>query len=291
MALQVVAGHDPLGPGHQHGGPLPVVALHRQGGQVRQAGGVDHRQRHQHGLGRLELLLGLVELTEHEAPHAADHGGHGPPSVPFHAVGPHALGVGHHGGRVLDPHVGPQQRHRQVDRGGAVAQRAVEGLVGGRQQVLETVVVGHADPVPGFGQHQRRVGQDLFGCEQVEPQPDGGAATLADEGQHVGQHQVAGGRELPGGHGVAHRGVHVALVPAPGAGPGVQDRPQSGFAHRQLGPQQLGEQVVIAVLAALGIEGHQEQVARLGQLGQQPTAPGPLEHRVAGRARQPTEHR
>jgi hypothetical protein len=96
--------------------------------------------------------------------------------------------------------------------------------------------------------------------------------------------------EVTGGAGVTDRLIDLAGRLVPGRGPPMQHRDQGRLAGAKLQPQQVGEQLMVAIPLAAVVQRHHKQVRRL-QLAQQRGRPSGLEHGVAQRTGQPLQHR
>ena len=161
------------------------------------------------------------------------------------------------------------------------------GVVQGRPGRLQ-VAVGHGHEGPG--QAEPGPGADQLGRQPGQPPRQGGALPGDQEGVDVLLDQPGRPDRVAGGQGVADGLVDHPVGLCPGGRGPVQLRHPFGLLLLEAGPQQVGEQVVVAPPAADLVQGDQEQVAPL-QLLQQPLAVGPAGDGVAQRSREPLQHR
>jgi len=102
--------------------------------------------------------------------------------------------------------------------------------------------------------------------------------------------QLCGILEIAGGDPVRNRGVRVALCPVPRRGSTMQLGCELGRNARELAPQQIAEELVVAVPLAARVERDEEQVRPRHRLQLLRTIV-PTGHGVAQRPEQPLEDR
>ena len=148
---------------------------------------------------------------------------------------------------------------------------ARSGSLGAGGQRRFGVVEPRLDRVEVTGHHQRPAGQDAedrasahHGLRQ-RPHPGQQQAVLPGAAQLRQRllHQVGGTVEVLGGERVPDRVRDEAVSGVPVAGPLVQIRHLVGVLGEQACVQDVGEQVVVAVPGALGVERDEEEVAAL----------------------------
>ena len=113
---------------------------------------------------------------------------------------------------------------------------------------------------------RERAGGDPFLAEQPQPEPNGGDLAGVDVDVVVTRDQVGGPVHIPAHQRMADRLVRRSRCPVPAARPLVQDRYDAELGPGQLGPQDLGEEMVVTEPLPALVERHQEQVLSLEQL-------------------------
>ena len=126
--------------------------------------------------------------------------------------------------------------------------------------------------------------------ETREPAFDGGGATLDVSRQSNGGHDPRHVCDVSRGLRVLERRLVIPLRLVPGGGATVQNRLEPGVVLGELAPQQVPEQVVIAVPDPLAVERDEEEIRTLDLLEFERRALVP-EHGVAECAAHPVEHR
>ena len=136
-------------------------------------------------------------------------------------------------------------------------------LVGCDDPALDLVKPPEVDPKPCLDQADVGLGGHLLGREPVDPASDRFGASALQELVPVSGDQIDRGADIAGRRGMLDRLVHLTLVRVPGRRPLVE-RP-NGLRMRltELMPQQVAEEVVVAVPLPLGVEGDDEQVCAL----------------------------
>ena len=237
------------------------------------------------GPGPLEGAGGVVELAAPELGGAQQGEGQGPVVVAVAGrPGGHARGRGQQ-----HPDRRPGVGH-VADQPGPVQPGQVHRL---RRLPGEARLGGRGQPQPGVGLLQLPEGEPAEGGHhgQLRGGPDPLAGQPRQQlGQHgrlaLGQHRrPAGGEQggrlvdVAGGQGVADGRHRLAVGGVPGGRPAVQLRQLGGVLVAQLGPEQLGEQGMVAVPGPVGADGRGEHVLAL-QPGQHPGAVRPAGQRV-----------
>ena len=166
-------------------------------------------------------------------------------------------------------------------RGGSVGEREPPlGLGGPRRE--------HAEPCSG--DRQRGVPPQLVLAEPPQPLLQGLHAAVVVQRQRERIDQAGDGVRLARRVPVDDRRLGQVVVDAPRHRPPVQRAHDLGLAALELVPQQLAEQVVVAIPLAPPVERDQEAVGALERL-ERVRRPRRLEHRVTQRAAHPIEHR
>jgi hypothetical protein len=107
----------------------------------------------------------------------------------------------------------------------------------------------------------RRIALDQVpGLEPLHPAQDGVHPAARPDGLHDAEDQLRDPVAVAGGLGVVDGQLGQLVVFAPGGRAGVEPPGQPGLAALQLGPEQLAEQVVVAVPAVVPVERHQEEI-------------------------------
>ena len=124
--------------------------------------------------------------------------------------------------------------------------------------------------------------------EGVDPGPEHRLAAYPGQRRDRQLDQVRRALDVAGGERVPDRGFGLPGLVVPVAGAPVQPGDPVGVLAEQVRPEDVGEQVVVAVPAALVVERHHEQVPALQRL-QHLAAPGRLGDGVAERAGEPVQ--
>jgi hypothetical protein len=104
---------------------------------------------------------------------------------------------------------------------------------------------------------------DLGVVEAGQPAPHRLDLPALDHGRVVGRDQPGRHLDVAGGLGMGDRPVDQAMLVVPAPGVPMQLRDQLRLPAGELGPQVLGEQVVVAPGQPLLVHGDDEQVATL----------------------------
>ena len=242
---------------------------------------------------------------------AAEPVGHGQVPVDLEAQRPVGLGELGQGlaGERFDPvgvaappgQLGAGQRDRggQVGdpAGGAADRRRVRLLAAGRQRRLGPVeqrlglVHAAREQLPHrLGEQQPRPGADQLRRQGRQPPVDRRPLGPAQQGVELPLDQPRRPDLVPGGQGMADGLVDQPVVLAPGRGRAAQPARRLRVGLQQPGPEQVGEQLVVAPPAPDLVQGDQEQIGPLQPL-QPPLAAAAAADGVAQRPRQPLQHR
>jgi hypothetical protein len=291
IAVQRSGPNHPPGLLGQGGRLLPVLVVH---GHQRALGQGDRGRGQGTGFGGHlggvgQGGVGLVGLAGEQVADPLQQLGGGSPLAGWAQSLEGGLGVGSHPVQAVAAQQGPQER--QIALGGAaVGQRPGHrpefGPVGpalGRHRLTDQSL----QPRSEHG-HLRVASEQALVLEPAEPAAGrldpagavGGQGQLPDQPRHpVG---------VPGGLGVVDRGLRQPVGLTPGSRPSVQRRDQLRLTPGQLGREQLLEQGVVAIPAALPVKGDQQQAGRLqpGQdcplAGAQPIGPCLKPYRTMG---------
>jgi hypothetical protein len=141
---------------------------------------------------------------------------------------------------------------------------------------------------PRCDEGEGRVGEDGLLRELLQPSLHCCHPTPTQEGQPVLGNQCLGCGQFAASNGVMDGVLDVAGLAEPSSRPLVQNRDDIPIAVGQLQSQELGEQVVIAVPAAIVIERDEELVA-VFDLGQDSRRVVRTENRIAQRCRESVE--
>ena len=165
-----------------------------------------------------------------------------------------------------------------------------EGAFGVIEQGLERFHLEALGGAVGLGQAQARTGAYRLGRQRREPAAQGRALAAAEQRLDVPFDQSRGPGRVPGRQRMPYRVIGQVMLVAPGGRGPVQCLHPAGLLSLQPGPQQVGEQVMVAPPAAHLIEWHQEQARPLNVL-QHRLAVGPASDRITQLSRQPLQHR
>ena len=182
--------------------------------------------------------------------------------------------------------------HRARWRGSPVRGlvRRVEPPLGVPQPLLDALDLAPDEERPGVGVAQHGPDAEQLVGERLEPPPQRGLLPILASRRDRKLHQVRRPRNVPARHRVADGLGAVAVLLVPLACPTVQLGRQLGLLVQEARPQDVGEELVVAVPLAPVVERDEEQVASIERL-QHGLAPALAGHGVAQRAGQPVEDR
>ena len=201
------------------------------------------------------------------------------------------IGVGE---RLLDTvrhHVRPQGGDPGLDRGAAIRERDRRGCpVGESEPPLGLCRPPRQRADPGSVDGERGVPRQLVVAEPAEPLLQGLHPAVVVERQRKGVDQAGDGVRLAGSVPVDDRRLRQVVGDAPGHRATVERGHHVRLAALELVPQQLAEQVVVAIPLAAPVERHHEAVRTLERL-ERVCRPRRLEHGVAEAAAHAIQHR
>ncbi len=201
------------------------------------------------------------------------------------------IGVGE---RLLDTvrhHVRTQRGDPRLDRGAAVRELDLRGCpVGEGEPALGILGPPRQRTPPGSKDGERGVLHQLVVAEPPEPLLHGLQAAVVVERRTQGVDQAGDGVRLARCLPVADRLLGQVVGDAPGHRTSVERRHQLGLRALELVPQQLAEQVVVAIPLAPPVERHHEAVRTRERL-EHACRPRRLEHGVAKTAAHAIQHR
>ena len=178
-----------------------------------------------------------------------------------------------------------------LDRGAAVRERDGRGgPIGEREPSLGIGRPPGQRAHPGAEDGDRGEPHQVVVVEPLEPLLEGLQAPAVVEPQCEPGDQPGDGGRLARGLAVEDRRLQQVIGHAPGHRAGVERGHRLGLAALELAPQELAEQVVVAVPLASPVERHDEAVRAHERLERR-RGPRGLEHRVAEAAAHPLEHR
>ena len=184
--------------------------------------------------------------------------------------------------------VQPGQAHRRSRAGGRPGERRLGGR-GHPQPGVGLLELAEGEPAEGGHDGQLRAGPHPLAGQPRDQLPEHGRLALGQQRRPVGGEQAGRLVDVAGGQGVADGRHRLAGVGVPGGGPAVQARQLGGVPVVQLGPEQLGEQRVVAVPGPGRAGGRGEHVLAL-QPGQDPGPVGAAGQRVRQVAAEPVGH-
>jgi hypothetical protein len=301
-AMDQGAGHIAVqssGPNHslgllgQGGGLVPALPVH---GHHRALGQGDRGRGQRTGLGGdLDGVgqdgVGLVGLPGQQIADPLQQLSRGPPLTARAELGQSGLGVGPHPVHAIAAQQRPQQRQEALT-GAAIRQRPGSRPVFGRIRPAfgrHRLTDQGLQPGPEHG-HRPVASQQPLVLEPAKPAAGGIHPPGAVGGQGQPPDQPGDPIGVPGGLGMVDRRLRQPVGLAPGGRPGVQHWDQLGLTPAQLGGEQLLEQMVVAIPAALAIQGDQQQVGLL-QPGQDLSGSGGVQDPIARRPAHPLQHR
>ena len=162
--------------------------------------------------------------------------------------------------------------------------------VGGVQPALERVGTAVHDRPVGLGDAQPRPVLDQPGGQGSQPPGHGRGFSASRHFPDVPLDHPGRPVAVPGGQGVPDRIVDQPVALTPGGRGAVQLRQPFRLLLGKAHPQQVGEQLVVAVPAAHLVQRGQEQIGPLDGL-KQPLPAGAAGDRIAQRAAQTVQHR
>ena len=173
-----------------------------------------------------------------------------------------------------------------VDRSGQEPLDVVQPPVDAVELVARHQRADRARPrAPGGSPHARRRAASSTQRRMTASRRSRSSAGMASSTRSAARSTSPGGQRVPDGR----LGVPGAVVPA--AGPAMQPGDVAGALVEQVGAQHVGEQVVVAVPAAVVVERDDEQVLPLQRLEHRPARPVRAGDGVAQRPGQPVEDR
>ena len=250
------------------------------------------RQRRRFG----EPPVGLAGLTPEVQARADRPARQWPPRRPGALKLGRPAGIVQLGADISPREAGPQHRQARLARAETVRQRPRAQIAqiaqpfGRRDGQCRLLPPGGQRQHPRLDQEQLRVTVQYLAGEPLQPGQDGVIPARVGVADPAALDQLGGLGVGPGCYGVLDRLAGRAVVTMPGVRAAVQHRGQARLAPLELHPQQLREQVVEAVPAALVIEPDQEQVGPRQRVEHRGRALL-LQHGIAQGTRQPVQNR
>ncbi|MGE3139580.1 MAG: hypothetical protein AB7O53_08945, partial [Thermoleophilia bacterium] len=263
VGVEVGRHDDGVGAVRPPDGPVAVPAQQAQHGLP---GLREHVDR---GQGRAAALGGLAQpgargalVAQQVGGHPAQHRRERPPGARVVVRVVRRPGVPRQPGDAVLADHGLEQRDGARDARGAARQGALVARGSGDARPVGDQVARVVDARPRGGQRQRRAAAHLVGREGADHLAQGRQVPRRLQGGHRPPDEVRGLVHHAARQQVMDRPQVVALAERPRRGAALEDGHEVRLAPPELGPEHLGEQVVMAEAVGSGVGLDDEVVAR-----------------------------